>query len=201
MRFRSGILYVSVLALGTVLTPLSVQAGFEWVAPKEDMSAGMELPVPKPGTPRIAPDPMGLDPLPPLSVDQESGTRATVYAPAPAAPAAAPTASIPRRAMPPAVSEMAPREMEAAPRMRTLQMGAGQNQNNRMAGSVSVPVYDDPNQPKRLRMSEQLVVPPDVEIEAKPPKVRQRPKGRRQQLTRRLWQPRPRIINRSHALP
>ncbi|MCD8497276.1 MAG: hypothetical protein LRZ85_03855, partial [Alphaproteobacteria bacterium] len=112
-----------------------------------------------------------------------------------------PTASIPRRAMPPAVSEMAPREMEAAPRMRTLQMGAGQNQNNRMAGSVSVPVYDDPNQPKRLRMSEQLVVPPDVEIEAEAPQSTTAAEGQTAAINPAPLAARPRIINRSHALP
>lgn len=164
MRLTRGI---SALALIAALAAPPAMAGFEWVAPKEDMSRTLELPTPKPGTPRISADPMnamppdnGLDPLPPLTVDQENGTRATVYrgAPVATAPMPEPAPIAPRRRAAPMVTDEAPREQA---RLKTLDMNDSADE-PRMAGRAAAPLND--NQPRQLRMVDKLQAPDDATI-------------------------------------
>lgn len=165
MRLACGLFGISVLAFSTALAPVQVQAGFEWVAPKEDMSQSGELslPEPKSETPRISPQPLdGLDPLPPLSVNQENGTRQTVYA-------------APRRAKPVAVSESAPQADQSLLRSKTIQMNTPKEL-PRMAGAVSPPIAE--GGPKQLRMSDKLIAPTDEEIGLSPMEAAPEAEGR-----------------------
>lgn len=167
MRFSTGIFSISVLAFSGVFVTGAAQAGFEWVAPKEDMSQHVELPTPKPGTPRISPQPLdgagpGLDPLPPLSVNQENGTRATVYSPAPVLQADAPAALA--SAAPAVISDQAAMPAaEPRARLKTLHMGsAPRMEEPRTAGRMASPLSGSA-QPQQLRMADKLIVPTDEE--------------------------------------
>lgn len=152
MRLRTRVLCVSILAASAAIQPVSAWAGFEWVAPKEEAAQGQTLPTPQLGLPRIAPQPLngsgsGLDPLPPLSVDQENGTRATVYSPAPS-----------RMIPAPAVSA------EPAPRLKTLNMGSAPTVREYGAGrTASSSAMGAGDHPQQLRMSDKLVMPSDEE--------------------------------------
>lgn len=167
MRLRYRVFCVSVLALSAALAPVAGQAGFEWVAPKEEASQS-DLPSPQFGTPRISPQPLagsssGLDPLPPLSVDQESGTRATVYS-APAGGESAPAAPAPAAAP---ASEPAPAVSAAAPRLKTLHIG--ESAAKAASSQPAALSAGSGNRPQQLRMADKLVMPSDEEAGIAPP--------------------------------